>query len=110
MAAVPQVLVPRVAPCSLLMRCGVVTRCCGLFQARSPLRSVVCGDGNCPDEGGFHAVGHGCCLATSAAMFLQSRPLLLRTELCRRSFRRQLDGEGIVIRHSGWKVLFACHL
>ena len=81
-AAVPQVLVPRVAPCSLLMRCGVVTRCCGLFQARFPLRSVICGDGNCPDEGGFHAVGHGCCLVTSAAMFVQSRPLLLRTELC----------------------------
>ena len=79
----------------------MVTRCCGVFQARSPVRSVVCRDGIGPEEGGFHAFGHGCCLVTSAAMFLQSRPLLLRTELCRRSFRRQLDGEGFVIRHPG---------
>ena len=84
-----------------LMRGGVVTRCCGLFQARSPVRSVVCGDGIGPDEGGFHAVGHGCCLVISAAMFLQGVRLLLRTELCRRSFRRQLDGESFVIRHPG---------
>ena len=32
---------------------------------------TVCG----PEEGGFHAFGHGFCVVLSAAMFLQSRPL-----------------------------------
>ena len=55
----------------------MVTRCCGVFQARSPVRSVVCRDGIGPEEGGSHAFGHGCCLVISAAMFLQSRPLVV---------------------------------